>query len=57
VCTSGFSSEAEYEAERAPVALTLLDGDDLIDLLLKHYERTDAETRSYFPLHRIYWPA
>jgi len=57
VSTGGFSTEAEYEAERAPLALTLIDGDDLIDLLLEHYERTDAETRAHFPLRRIYWPA
>ena len=57
VSTSGFSTEGQYEAERAKVALTLIDGDDLIDLLLEHYERTDAETRAHFPLRRIYWPA
>ncbi len=57
VCTSGFSTEAEYEAERAAVPLTLIDGDDLIDLLIEHYERTDAETRAHFLLRRIYWPA
>jgi restriction system protein len=54
--TGGFTLEAEYEADRAKVPLTLIDGDDLVDLLLEHYERTDAETRVLFPLQRVYWP-
>jgi restriction system protein len=57
VSTSGFSVEARYEADRSGVPLTLIDGDDLIDLLLEHYERTDAETRALVPLRKIYWPA
>jgi len=57
VSTSGFSLEGGYEAERSAVPLTLVDGDDLIDLLLEHYDRTDAETRALVPLRKIYWPA
>jgi restriction system protein len=56
VSTSGFSLEGRYEAERSAVPLTLVDGDDLIDLLLEHYERMDAETRALVPLRKIYWP-
>jgi Restriction endonuclease len=55
VSTSGFSVEGRYEAERSGVPLTLIDGDDLIELMLEHYEKTDAETRAPVPLRKIYW--
>ena len=56
VCTAGFSIEAGYEAERAEVPLTLIDGDQLVDLLLEHYEGTDVETRALAPVRKIYLP-
>ena len=57
VSTGGFSTEAKYEAERSSVPLTLVDSDDLVDLLIDYYEATDAETRTLMPLRRTYWPA
>lgn len=57
VSTGGFSNEAQYEAERSNVPVTLADLDTLVDLLEQHYERLDAETRTLVPLTRVYWPA
>lgn len=56
ISTGGFSKEANYEAERATVPVTLVDLDTLVLLLTEHYESLDAETRALVPLKRIYWP-
>ena len=57
VSTGGFTTEAKYEAERSSVPLTLISSDDLVDLLIEYYEKTDAETRTLVPLRKTYWPA
>jgi restriction system protein len=57
VSTGGFSKEARYEADRASIPITLLDLDDLADLLIQHYENVDTDTRALAPLLRLYWPA
>ena len=54
--TGGFSKEARYEAERSTFPLTLVDLDDLADLIVAHYENFDLEGRALIPLVRIYWP-
>ncbi|PRA97786.1 restriction endonuclease [Chryseobacterium sp. MYb7] len=56
VSTSGFSKDARHEAERANVAITLIDLDWLVELLLNNYENLDIETKALVPLKRIYWP-
>ena len=57
VSTGGFTKEARYEAERARIPVTLIDLDDLVKVLLEHYERMDIETQRLIPLRKIYWPA
>ncbi len=56
VSTGGFTKEARYEAERATIPLTLVDLDDLADLIVNHYDSFDLEGRALVPLVRIYWP-
>jgi restriction system protein len=56
VSTGGFTTEAKYEAERAKVPLTLIDSDELVELLIEYYERTDTELRTLVPLRKTYWP-
>lgn len=56
VSTGGFSKEAHYEADRSRVPVTLLDLDDLVELLLEHYDNVDKETTAILPLRPIYWP-
>lgn len=56
VSTSGFSKDARHEAERANVAITLIDLDWLVELLVNNYEKLDVETKALVPLKRIYWP-
>lgn len=56
VNTGGFTKEARYEADRSAVPLTLLTLADLRDLLIEHYDRVDAATRSLIPLRIIHWP-
>jgi restriction system protein len=56
VSTGGFANDANYEAERSRVPLTLINSDDLVALLLDYYETCDTETRALIPLRRTYWP-
>lgn len=57
VSTGGFSKEARYEAERATFPVTLIDTDDLADLIVAHYDNFDLDGRALLPLIRVYWPA
>ena len=56
VATGGFSTEARYEADRATMAVRLLDLDGLIRPYVETCDKADAETRSLLPLTRIWWP-
>ncbi len=56
VTTSGFTKEAKYEAERANFAITLIDSDWLVELIVSNYETLDPEIKALIPLKRIYWP-
>lgn len=56
VSTGGFSKEAQYEAERANIPLTLIDLDLLVRLIIQHYDRFDPDTRALLPMKKIYWP-
>jgi restriction system protein len=57
VSTGGFSREARYEAERSLTPVTLIDMDELADLLVKNYDSADTETKALIPLVKLYWPA
>ncbi len=57
ISTGGFTKEARYEAERCAFPLTLVDMDDLSDLIVAHYENFDLEGRALLPLIRVFWPA
>ncbi|HEY1954051.1 MAG TPA: restriction endonuclease [Polyangiaceae bacterium] len=56
VSTGGFSKDAQYEAERADVALSLITLPRLRQLVVEFYEKLDSETRALVPLRRLYWP-
>jgi restriction system protein len=56
VSTGGFTTGEKYEAERSRIPLTLVDADELVELLVGHHEKTDAETRTLIPLRKTYWP-
>lgn len=57
ISTGGFTREARYEAERCAFPLTLVDMDDLSDLIVAHYENFDMEGRTLLPLISVFWPA
>ncbi|MGB7102387.1 MAG: restriction endonuclease [Xanthobacteraceae bacterium] len=57
VSTGGFSKDAKYEADRASIPLTLIDIDDLVELVIEYYEKLDLATRTLLPLTKIYWPS
>jgi len=56
VSTGGFTKEAKYEAERSNIPLTLIELDELVELIVQYYDNFDAETRVLIPLTKIYWP-
>jgi restriction system protein len=55
--SGGFTKEAKYEAERAPVPVELVDLDGLANLVFEHYSKFDLEGQTLLPLVRIYWPS
>jgi len=57
VSTGGFTKEARYEADRAAIPVVLIDLDELVKEILRHYKNMDMEARSLIPLTNIYWPA
>jgi len=57
VSTGGFTREARYEAERSTIPVTLIDIDELAELLIKNYDDVDTETKALIPLVKLYWPA
>ncbi len=56
VSISGFTKEAQYEAERANFAVTLVDSDWLVELLVSNYDQLEPEIKALVPLRKIYWP-
>jgi restriction system protein len=56
ISTGGFTKEANYEAERANVPVTLIDADMLVTLVVQNYDQFDADARALLPLRKIYWP-
>ncbi len=56
ISISGFSKDAKYEAERANFAITLIDSDWLVELIISNYETLDPEIKAIVPLRKIYWP-
>ena len=54
--TGGFTREARYEADRANVALRLVNLPELTLLLLENYPGLDERTRALVPLTMLYWP-
>jgi restriction system protein len=57
VSTGGFSKDAQMEALRSNIPITLVTLDDLASLVVDHYEKFDIEGRVLIPLTRLYWPA
>ena len=57
VSTGGFTKEARYEAERSTIPATLIDIDELAELLIINYDNADPETKALIPLIKLYWPA
>ena len=57
VSTGGFTREARYEADRSKIPVTLVDLDELANLLVTFYESFDLDGRALIPLVRVYWVA
>jgi len=41
---------------RAKANLRLIDGDELVDLILAHYEQFDSRYKALLPLKRVFVP-
>lgn len=55
VTLGAFTTQAKNFA-RSKTNLRLIDGDELVDLILQHYEKLDARYKGLIPLKRIYVP-
>ena|SRR2546425_5467925 len=56
VSTGGFSKDARHEAERSNIPVSLIDLDELVDLIVQYYDDFDPESKLLIPLTKIYWP-
>lgn len=54
--TLGSYSTASLNFEQGKANLRLIDGDELVDLILQNYERFDARHKGMLPLRRVYVP-
>lgn len=54
--TLGTFSPASRNFEQAKPNLRLIDGDELVSLILAHYEQFDAQHKGFLPLRRVYVP-
>lgn len=55
VTLGGFTNQAKNFA-RSKSNLRLIDGDELVDLLLAHYDQLDSRYKGLIPLKRVYVP-
>ncbi len=55
ITLGSFSSYAR-DTEKNKANLRLIDGDELVDLILQHYNRFDAKHKGILPLRRVYVP-
>lgn len=56
VCTGGFTKDAENAPFVRNGQVALVDGQDLLDLILEHYENVPASAKSLLQLRRLYVP-
>jgi restriction system protein len=55
IAISSFSKKAR-EFAKSKANLRIIDGDELIDILLQHYEQLDSKYKAIIPLKKIYIP-
>lgn len=56
VSTGGFSREARFEGERATTPVTMIDIEELLDLIIEYYDQFDTPAQMLLPLTKTYWP-
>lgn len=55
IAIAGFSKKAR-EFAKSKTNLRIIDGDELIDILLQHYEQLDSKYKAIIPLKNVYIP-
>lgn len=55
IALNGFSKKAR-EFAKSKANLRIIDGDELIDILLQHYEQLDSKYKAIIPLKNVYIP-
>ncbi len=56
IVTLGYFSPQAITFARNKSNLRLIDGDDLVELILAHYEQLDSKYKAMVPLQRVYVP-
>ena len=54
--TLGTFSPSSRTFEQSKANLRLIDGDELVELILSHYEAFDSKHKGLLPLRRVYVP-
>jgi len=54
--TLGSFTKAALNFAQGKSKLRLIDGDELVELVLQHYEELDSRYKGLFPLKRVYIP-
>ena len=57
VVTLGTFTNQAWTFERNKSNLRLIDGDELVELIFKHYDQFDSSYKALIPLRRVYVPA
>lgn len=55
VCLGAFTSQAKSFA-KSKTNLRLVDGEDLVDLIISHYDKLDSRYKGILPLKQVYIP-
>lgn len=56
VCTGGFTKQAKSATFVRDGRIALIDGPELLELILEHYDKMPSDAKALLPLRRIYVP-
>lgn len=56
VSSGGFTKEARIFADQKDISITLVDLEDLTNLIIQYYDSFDNDARALIPLTKVYWP-
>jgi restriction system protein len=55
ISLGGFTGDCESLSRRTSRRVTLIDGDDLLNLWFEYFDRLDEDGRQLLPIKRVYY--